>query len=177
MINKHPKKQKTNAAKDTDDGYDEHLYTMLNEDDDNENEDKRRDSDKPLTVPFFEKKTVEHVHGGPVFNITCSNGILISSAIPTNLSLKESFYFDHIVYDIRCLMNTGTNPRLISRLHNLNSHEKDVTRLLALSPATPRHVRECGGPGTLIAATGYHQVYCHNLLDVFMDSLALRIQQ
>jgi len=144
--------------------------TKANAANDEENEDKKADNDKRSLIPIFDKQFVEHVHTGPVFNITCSNGVLISSANPKN-SNNESC--DHILYDIRCLMNAGVTPRIISRLHNLNGNEKDITRLLSLSPATPRHVREGGGPGTLIAATGYHHVYCHNMLDVLLDSLLM----
>jgi len=144
---------------------------------DNENEsDKGQNDDGDIeeesNISIFEQKYVETIHSGPVFHLTTSNGVLISSAKPTSLEY-ESFFIDNVVWDIRLLMNVGKQGRLVARLHNLNDSEKDITRLLDLSPVTPRHVREGGGPGTLLAASGDHAVYCHNMMDVFLDAMSM----
>jgi len=130
------------------------------------------DNNNVESISLFEKKYEETIHSGPVFHVTTSNGILISSAKPTNLEY-ESFFIDNIIWDIRLLMNIGKRGKLVSRLHNVNDSEKDITRLLDLSPVTPRHVREGGGPGTLLAASGDHAVYCHNMMDVLLDALSM----
>merc|ERR1712087_325643 len=128
--------------------------------------------EESVTISRFEQKFVETIHSGPVFHLTTSNGVLISSAKPTSLEY-ETFFTDNVVWDIRLLMNFGKQGRVVTRLHNLNDSEKDITRLLDLSPVTPRHVREGGGPGTLLAASGDHAVYCHNMMDVFLDAMSM----
>ena len=137
-----------------------------------DNDDDNLESNNKETISLFELKYAENIHSGPVFHVTTSNGILISSAKPNNLEY-ESFFIDNIIWDIRQLMNIGRRGRMVSRLHNVNDQEKDITRLLDLSPVTPRHVREGGGPGTLLAASGDHAVYCHNMMDVLLDSLSM----
>lgn len=146
--------------------------------DDNNDKDAAVDDDENLqtnnaSISSFELTYEESIHSGPVFHITTSNGILISSAKPNNLEFNESFFIDNVIWDIRQLMNIGRRGRMVARLHNVNDQEKDITRLLDLSPVTPRHVREGGGPGTLLAASGDHAVYCHNMMDVIMDSLSM----
>jgi len=124
-----------------------------------------------IEISLFEKRFEEkQAHSGPVFHITTSNGILISSAKPANLEY-ESFFIDNALWDIRLLMNVGKRARMVSRLQNVNESEKDITRLLCLSPVTSRHVREGGGPGSLLAASGDHAVYCHNMMDILLDTL------
>merc|ERR1719419_1736785 len=118
----------------------------------------------------FEMKFEETVHSGPVFATTTANGVLISSAKPSNLEY-ESFFIDNVIWDIRSMQNDAKSPRLVSRMHNLNETENDITRLLDLSPVTPRHVREGGGPGTLLAASGDHAVYARNLVDILLDCM------
>lgn len=130
------------------------------------------DEEAPDSISSFEMKFQETVHSGEVFKTTTSNGVLLSSAKPANLEY-ESFYIDNVIWDIRSLQNLGKPPRLVAKMHNLNDTEKDITRLLDLSPVTPRHVREGGGPGTLLAASGDHAVYCHNMMDVILDSLSM----
>ena len=137
-------------------------------DEDDNLHDKSVDIERAPSVAIFEQKFTESVHSGPVFNLTTSNGILISSAKPTNLEY-DSFFVDSCIWDCRGTMNNGAEPKVISRLHNINDTEKDITRLLALSPVTPRHVREGGGPGTLLAASGLSHVYCHNMMGMFHD--------
>jgi len=144
-----------------------------NKDTDKETEEEVEDEqDQSVNISLFEQKFVETIHSGPVFHLTTSNGVLISSAKPTSLEY-ESFFTDNVVWDIRLLMNFGKQSRMVARLHNLNDSEKDITRLLDLSPVTPRHVREGGGPGTLLAASGDHAVYCHNMMDVFLDAMSM----
>jgi len=124
------------------------------------------------SISTFEMKFEETIHSGPVFKTTTSNGVLLSSAKPTNLDY-ESFFIDNVIWDVRSMQNMGRSPKVVSRMHNLNDTEKDITRLLDLSPVTPRHVREGGGPGTLLAASGDHAVYCHNMMDVVLDALSM----
>ena len=139
---------------------------------DNGDDDENLHQTDNASISSFELKYEENIHSGPVFHVTTSNGILISSAKPNNLEY-ESFFIDNVIWDIRQLMNIGRRARMVSRLHNVNDQEKDITRLLDLSPVTPRHVREGGGPGTLLAASGDHAVYCHNMMDVILDSLSM----
>merc|ERR1712032_666841 len=124
------------------------------------------------SISSFEMKFEENVHSGPVFNTTTSNGVLLSSAKSSEKEY-ESFFIDNVIWDVRSMQNQGRKPTMVSRMHNLNDTEKDITRLLDLSPVTPRHVREGGGPGTLLAASGDHAVYCHNMMDVLLDSLSM----
>merc|ERR1712228_191752 len=138
------------------------------EEEEQDNQINPTDSDMTL----FEKRYEENIHSGPVFHITTSNGVLISSAKPSNLEY-ESFFIDNVLWDIRLLMNMGKRAKLVARLHNVNESEKDITRLLCLSPVTSRHVREGGGPGSLLAASGDHAVYCHNMMDILLDSLSM----
>lgn len=143
-----------------------------------EEEEQQEEADESAanSITSFEMKFEETVHSGPVFNTTTSNGVLLSSAKPTNLEY-ESFFIDNVIWDIRSLQNMAQSPRLVARMHNLNDNEKDITRILDLSPVTPRHVREGGGPGTLLAASGDHAVYCHNMMDVILDSMSMSKMQ
>merc|ERR1711971_276705 len=121
---------------------------------------------------LFEKKYEDSAcHSGPLFHLSTSNGILISSAKPSNLEY-ESFFIDNVLWDIRSLMHNGRKPKLVSRMPNVNESEKDITRLLCLSPVTNRQVREGGGPGSLLAVSGDHSVYCHNMMDILLDALS-----
>ncbi|ETO20328.1 hypothetical protein RFI_16888 [Reticulomyxa filosa] len=119
-------------------------------------------------VSTLERKWSFNVHNGKIFHITTSNGLLITSAELGNLEY-ESFFAHHILWDIRSLMNYGHEPKIIATLGNLHALEKDITRLIELSPVTTRHVREGGGPGTLLAATGHCNLFCHNVAGMSND--------
>lgn len=128
--------------------------------------------EQPSQYLMFEMKFSDNsTHTGPVFNMSTSNGILLTSAKPQNLAIFESFFVDSVVWDIRHLMNNAQPARMICHLHNINENDKDITRLLDLCPVTARHVREGAGPGTLLAASGDRAVYCHNLIDVLLDAI------
>jgi len=148
--------------------------TDVTNEDDEDKDKKQQPTMDDIDVCLFEKRFEESIHSGPVFHITTSNGILISSAQPSNLEY-ESFFIDNALWDIRLLMKTKTKNgcKLVAKLHNVNESEKDITRLLCLSPVTSRHVREGGGPGSLLAASGDHAVYCHNMMDVLLDVVSL----
>jgi len=124
---------------------------------------------EPQVSSLEQKWVLSNVHNGKIFHMTTSNGLLITSAQLGNMEY-ESFFAHHILWDIRALMNHGQEPKIIATLGNLHESEKDITRLLELSPVTARHVREGGGPGTLLAATGHCNLFFHNIVDVLLDA-------
>ena len=76
--------------------------------------DKSVDIERALSVAIFEQKFTESAQYGPVFNLTTSGGILISSAKPTNLEY-DSFFVDSCIWDCHGTMNNGAEPKVISR--------------------------------------------------------------
>ena len=135
-----------------------------NDNNNNNNENNENYENNNHKMPEIERIYANECHGGPVFNLTVSNGVLISSAQP-NLEY-ESYFTDNIIWDIRKMIQSDNQPKIIHSISNINGNN-DITRLLDISPVTIRQVQCGGGPGSLLAASGDNHVYCHSLTGFF----------